>query len=264
MRLVSYTGGFGRLDGDTIVPMGRSILEYLRFGRAKEQRPIPRGSVALCAPVPDPPKILGVGLNYRDHAAETGQALPEEPVLFAKFRNSVIGPGAVIEMPAACNSVDYEAELGVVIGRVCRRVREEHALEYVAGYTCLNDVSDRKLQLATSQWLRGKAVDTFLPMGPALVTCDEVPDPQCLHIGCMLNGEVVQDSRTSEMAFSVSELIALISATLTLEPGDIIATGTPPGVGYTRIPPLFLKSGDEVSVDVERVGTLVNRVSRQD
>ena len=264
MRLVSYTDGFGRVEGDAIVPMGPSLLEYLRFGTARNKRAIPLASVAICAPVPDPPKILGIGLNYRDHADETGQALPEEPILFAKFRNSVVGPGGVIEIPAACHSVDYEAELGVVIGRVCRRVQEVHALDYVAGYTCLNDVSDREPQLGTGQWLRGKAVDTFLPMGPALVTRDEVPDPQFLHIGCKLNGEVVQDSNTSEMAFAVAELIAFISATLTLEPGDIIATGTPPGVGYTRTPPLFLKSGDEVSVDVERVGTLVNRVSLQD
>ena len=186
----------------------------------------------LRAPVPKPGKIVAIGLNYRDHAAESGQPIPEEPILFAKFANSVIGPGEAIQIPRATDRADYEAELGVVIGRTAREVARDDALSVVAGYTCVNDVSARDLQLRVSQWTRGKAIDTFLPMGPWLVTPDEIPDPGHLAIRCVLNGDVMQDSNTDQMIFGVAELVSFISQTITLEPGDVIATGTPPGVGF--------------------------------
>ncbi|MDQ1436630.1 MAG: hypothetical protein QOK43_259 [Acidimicrobiaceae bacterium] len=218
--------------------------------------------VRVLAPVPRPGKIVCVGLNYRDHAEEAGQPIPESPILFAKFANTVIGPDAPIVLPApeVSSQPDYEAELGVVIGRTASKVSVGDALDFVLGYTCINDVSARDLQFADGQWVRGKSVDTFCPMGPWIVTADEVPDPQALAIRCVLNGEVVQDSTTKEMIFTVAELVSFISQTITLEPGDVIATGTPPGVGVARTPQLFLAAGDEVRVEIDGVGALVNPV----
>jgi 2,4-diketo-3-deoxy-L-fuconate hydrolase len=260
MRLVSFDGGFGRVQGDLVVPMGRDIVEYLASGRSRDSEPVPLASVRLRAPVPAPGKVVGVGLNYRDHAREAGQPVPKEPVLFGMFANAVIGPGEPIEVPPATARVDYEAELGVVIGRRAREVGVGEALGAVAGYVCLNDVTARDLQARDGQWTRGKSVDTFCPIGPWLVTADEVPDPQALRIRCLVNGEVMQDSTTAEMVFGVAELVSFISRTMTLEPGDVIATGTPAGVGFARRPPRFLVPGDEVTVEVERVGALTNPV----
>lgn len=263
MRLVSYQGGFGRVEGDSVVPMGQSLTAFLAGEEvAGNGSAIPLSEISLSAPVPRPGKIICVGLNYRDHAAETGKPIPTEPVLFAKFANSVVGDGAVVEMPPATSEVDWEAELGVVIGSRASRVSVDEALDHVAGYTCMNDLSARDLQRSGGQWTRGKAIDDFLPMGPYLVTTDEVPDPQDLRIRCLLNGEAVQDSTTAEMVFGVAELVSIISQTLALEPGDCIATGTPPGVGMAKTPPRFLASGDEVVVEIEGLGQLRTTMAR--
>jgi 2-keto-4-pentenoate hydratase/2-oxohepta-3-ene-1,7-dioic acid hydratase in catechol pathway len=260
MKLVSYQGGFGRVEGSALVPMGPDLIGYLETGQADDGDPIPLDGIELRAPIPAPGKVICVGLNYRDHAEESGQPIPEEPVLFAKYANSVIGSGTIIEIPALIQQPDYEAELGVVIGRRTRLVDEAGALDHVAGYTCVNDVSARDLQFRSSQWLLGKAIDTFLPVGPWIVTADEVGDPQTLGIRCLVDGEIMQDSSTKQMVFGVAELVAFISRTITLEPGDLIATGTPPGVGMARTPPRWLRDGDTVTVEIERIGALTNTV----
>jgi 2-keto-4-pentenoate hydratase/2-oxohepta-3-ene-1,7-dioic acid hydratase in catechol pathway len=215
-------------------------------------------------PIDRPSKIVCVGLNYRDHAEEQGAELPEAPLLFAKWPNALIGPGEAIVLPRASTRVDYEAELGVVIGERVKGVSEENALEAVRGYLCLNDVSARDFQFGDGQWTRGKSPDTFCPVGPRLVPRDEVPDPQALRIRCLLNGEALQDSTTANMVFSVAEVIAYASATVTLEPGDLIATGTPAGVGVFRKPPRLLQDGDEVTVEIEAVGALTNPVRAEE
>ena len=205
-------------------------------------------------------KIVAVGLNYVDHAREVELALPERPLLFAKWPNAVIGDGETIVIPPGVEEVDYEAELAAVIGARVKGVSMENALEAVEGYTCLNDVSARVIQFADGQWTRAKSIDTFCPIGPRVVPSSEVGDPQSLRIACRVNGETVQDSTTANMVFSVAELISFISETITLEPGDIVATGTPPGVAFGRPDPRYLKDGDVVEVDIERVGVLTNRV----
>jgi 2,4-didehydro-3-deoxy-L-rhamnonate hydrolase len=212
-------------------------------------------------PIERPGKIICVGLNYRDHAEEQGTALPEAPLLFAKWQNALIGPGDPIVIPPIVTKCDFEAELGVVIGERVRDVSAENALEAVAGYICVNDVSARDLQFADGQWTRGKSPDTFCPVGPGLVTRDEVPDPQALGIRAILNGETVQDSNTSNMVFGVAEVIAYVTRTITLEPGDLIATGTPAGVGAFRKPPLFMQPGDEITIEIEGLGSLTNPVA---
>jgi 2-keto-4-pentenoate hydratase/2-oxohepta-3-ene-1,7-dioic acid hydratase in catechol pathway len=210
-----------------------------------------------------PGKIVCVGLNYRDHAEEGGQPLPTAPLLFAKWPNTLIGAGDAIVLPPEATEVDYEAELGVVMGSTARRVSEREALDHVAGYICVNDVSARDLQFGDGQWTRGKSPDTFCPVGPRLVPREEIDDPQALAIRCVLNGEAVQDSSTAQMIFSVAEIIAYVSQIITLEPGDLIATGTPAGVGVFRDPKVLLQDGDEVSVEIERVGTLTNPVEKE-
>jgi len=208
--------------------------------------------------IPRPGKIVCVGLNYRDHAAEGGQDLPKAPLLFAKWPNTLIGDGDPVVLPPESTQVDYEAELGVVIGAKAKRVSENDALDHVAGYICVNDVSARDLQFADGQWTRGKSPDTFCPVGPRLVPREEIADPQALAIRCIVNGEALQDSSTAQMIFSVAEIIAYTSQIITLEPGDLIATGTPAGVGVFRDPKVLLKDGDEVSVEIEGLGTLTN------
>ena len=224
-----------------------------------EPQTIELGQVELLAPVPRPGKIVAAGVNYTSHGAEQSKTPPDHPVLFAKLPTSVIGHGAEIRWSAALTqAVDFEAELAVVIGRTCRRVEPGEALASVAGYTCLNDVSARDLQYADKQFLRGKSLDTFCPMGPWLVTADEIPDPQSLHLRGLVNGTVMQDASTAEMVFGVAELISFCSQAFTLEPGDVIATGTPSGVGWFREPKRMLGDGDEVVVEIEHVGRLVN------
>jgi 2-keto-4-pentenoate hydratase/2-oxohepta-3-ene-1,7-dioic acid hydratase in catechol pathway len=213
--------------------------------------------------IPRPGKIVCVGLNYRDHAAEGGMDLPKAPLLFAKWPNTLIGHGDPIVLPPESAQVDYEAELGVVIGTKARRVSERDALDHVDGYICLNDVSARDLQFADGQWTRGKSPDTFCPVGPRLVPRAEIDDPQALAIRCIVNGEALQDSSTAQMIFSVAEIIAYASQVITLEPGDLIATGTPAGVGVFRDPKVLLQAGDEVSVEIEGLGTLTNPITKE-
>lgn len=214
----------------------------------------------LTAPILTPAKIVAIGKNYAEHALETKSAVPEEPIVFAKFATSIIGPGADITWNASLtNQVDFEAELAVIVGQRARNVAEEKSLEYVFGYTCANDVSARDLQYRGKQWVRGKSLDTFCPLGPWIVTADEIPDPQQLGIRCQVNGRTMQNSHTSKMIFSVPYLISFLSHHFTLLPGDIILTGTPDGVGAFREPPEFLGDGDSVTVEIDAIGQLVNR-----
>jgi 2-keto-4-pentenoate hydratase/2-oxohepta-3-ene-1,7-dioic acid hydratase in catechol pathway len=210
-----------------------------------------------------PGKIVCVGLNYLDHAQEGGMELPKAPLLFSKWPNTLIGDGEAIVLPPEATEVDYEAELGVVIGTTARRVGEADALDHVEGYICLNDVSARDMQFGDGQWTRGKSLDTFCPVGPRLVPRAEIADPQQLGIRCILNGEAMQDSSTSQMIFSVAEIIAYVSQVITLQPGDLIATGTPAGVGVFKDPKVLLKDGDEVSIEIDGLGTLTNPVRKE-
>jgi 2-keto-4-pentenoate hydratase/2-oxohepta-3-ene-1,7-dioic acid hydratase in catechol pathway len=217
-------------------------------------------SVTLLAPVPRPPKLICVGLNYRDHALESKMEIPKVPTIFSKLSSAVIGPGASIVLPKNSTQPDYEAEFAFVIGRGGRHIPAERWQEHVFGYTLINDISARDFQMATTQWLMGKTFDTFAPMGPYIVSADEIPDPHALEISMTINGEVLQHSNTRELIFKIPELIAFLSSVFTLEPGDVVSTGTPAGVGVARKPPRFLKPGDDVVVRVESIGELRNPV----
>ncbi len=263
MRIVSFEGGWGVLvDDETVAVLEGDLLarlgDRIEVPDAAPRRPL--ADLRLTAPIPRPGKIICIGLNYRDHAAETGKPVPTEPIMFAKFANSLVGDGAVVAVPRIVDDLDWEAELAVVIGRRARGVPREQALAHVAGYACSNDLSARVLQRRGGQWTRGKAIDGFLPMGPWLVTADEVPDPQDLAISLTVNAETMQDSSTSQMVFGVAELIAEITETMTLEPGDVICTGTPPGVGLAMDPPRYLTEGDVVAVTIEKLGTLTTTI----
>ncbi len=271
MKLVTFSTGEGAPkvgyleDGGIHALGGASLLEYIMHGRDADRQPsgesVSLEEARLHAPLGRPGKIVAIGLNYEDHAAETGAEIPEKPVVFAKYPNTVIGPGEPIRIPPITEQVDYEAELAVVIGRRTKGVSAAEALEHVFGYTNANDVSSRDLQFSEGgQWTRSKSIDTFCPLGPYLVTRDEVPDPQNLYIRAILNGEVVQDGTTSRMIFPVAELVSFLSQGMMLEPGDVIITGTPPGVGMARDPQLWMKPGDEVSIEIEGLGTLTNPV----
>jgi 2-keto-4-pentenoate hydratase/2-oxohepta-3-ene-1,7-dioic acid hydratase in catechol pathway len=252
--------------------MPATVRELLELGIAWQRRAwsaVPRGlvrhdpaSVKLLAPVPDPQKIICVGLNYRDHAAESGAPPPSEPVLFSKYPTALTGHDSAIVLPKASHEVDYEAELVVIVGRGGRHIPRERALEHVGGYSVGHDVSARDWQLNKpgKQWMAGKTFDTFAPVGPELVTPDEVSDPHNLAIRLRLNGQTMQDSNTNQLIFRIDELISYMSQIFTLEPGDVIFTGTPPGVGMARKPPVWLKPGDSVEVEIEHLGTLRNRV----
>ncbi len=242
-------------------PILAELTARLRSGpgsRATPRRPL--GEITMLAPLRRPGKIIGVGRNYADHAAEEGAETPSDPILFAKFSTATVGHGADVTWRAEdSQQVDWEAELAVVIGSVARRVSVANALGHVFGYACLNDVSARDLQFGDGQWVRGKSLDTFCPLGPWIVTADEIPDPGGLGIRCLVNGEVVQDAMTSQMIHGVARLISYCSRYMTLEPGDVIATGTPGGVGVFRDPPRFLGDGDLVEVEIDRIGRLGNR-----
>jgi acylpyruvate hydrolase len=215
---------------------------------------------ALTAPIPDPGKVLCVGLNYKDHVAETGRALPQFPDIFAKFSSSLIGSNDPIGGLWATDQLDFEGELAVVIGKTAQAVKATHAIDYVAGAMVLNDVTARDLQYRGTQWLMGKAVDASTPSGPALVTLDEIPDLQNLELTTRVNGVQMQRSNTKHMIFTVADIIEYLSTTITLEPGDIIATGTPEGIGAKRTPPVWLREGDAVSIEITGIGTLENKV----
>ena len=270
MKLASYRWNdethCGVFSGGRLYRLGSRIAEFLR-GAQPPQLPdlgsLPSAAleeVQLLAPVPDPEKIICIGLNYRDHAREGGMEIPKYPMFFAKYRNALAGPYDPIVLPRVSNRVDYEAELAVVMGKPGRHIAEEHALEYVAGYMALNDVSARDFQRRTAQWIQGKTFDTFAPCGPFLVTADEVPDPHALAVRLRLNGQLMQDSSTREFIFTIPQVIAYISDISTFAPGDIISTGTPAGVGFARKPQVFLKVGDVVEVEIEQAGTLRNPV----
>ncbi len=265
--------------GDTVVDLNKAdprlptdMIAFLQGGaeaRALADKALqsatniaiyPLSAVTLKAPILRPGKIMCIGLNYRDHAAESGQAVPEYPTLFAKYANAVIGPGEAIVHPKISEKVDYEAEMGVVIGRRAKAVPVADALNYVAGYLPFNDVSARDFQTRTSQWTIGKTFDTFAPMGPALVTADEVPDPHNLDIRLSIGGEVLQSSNTRNLVFTVADLVSYLSAVMTLEPGDVIATCTPGVVVAARKPPRWLRPGDVVRIEIERLGVLENPV----
>lgn len=219
----------------------------------------PAENIVLGPPLPDPDKIICLGLNYRSHAEEAGLSIPTVPILFAKYRNALNGPTSPIILPGMSKQIDYEGELAVVVKKRCKDVSARQALDYVAGYMALNDVSARDLQFRTGQWLSGKSLDTFAPCGPALVI-NEIDNPQSLNISTRVNGQTLQQSNTCNMIFSVAETISYISQLMTLVPGDIIATGTPEGVGFKRSPPIFLHHEDVVEVEIEGIGGLRNPV----
>lgn len=271
MRLVTYDAGSGArpgiLVGEEIVPaQAASVRELLAApggveaaAPADDAERLEVGVVRLLAPVPDPQKIICLGLNFRDHAEEAGQEIPGAPMWFAKFANSLAGHGENVILPAAHpDYVDYEAELAVVIGRTAKGVSEADALDHVAGAMAFNDVSARDLQLQNPLWTSGKAIDTFAPCGPALVTLDEIGDVQALGLRTRVNGEVLQEGTTAKMIFGVAETIAWLSRTMTLVPGDIIATGTPAGIGAMQ--GRFLRDGDTVEVEVDGIGLVRNAV----
>ena len=221
---------------------------------------VPLAAVRLLAPLSHPPKIICVGLNYRDHALECNAEIPKVPTIFSKYTTAILGPGEAIILPRHSKEPDYEAEFAVVIGKGGRYISKDRWRDHVFGYTNLNDVSARDFQMATSQWMIGKTFDTFAPMGPAIVTADEVPDPHTLDIQMIINGEVLQSSNTSQMVFRIADLIEHISSVFTLEPGDIISTGTPAGVGEAKTPPRWLRPGDHVVVRISGIPELHNLV----
>ncbi len=242
---------------DTIAKLAERAVKFLECeGSAPWATEL--SAATLGPPVPDPQKIVCVGLNYKDHCAEQNVPVPKSPVIFSKFATSLVGPRDVIVLPKMSRQIDPEVELAFVMGKSGRNIPEAAALNYVAGYIVLNDLSARDIQFGDKQWVRAKSFDTFAPCGPALVTRDEIPDPQNLKLELSVNGEVRQSSNTNQMIFGVAYLISFLSRSFTWTPGDIVATGTPPGVGVFRKPPVFLKPGDKIAATVERIGSLEN------
>jgi len=279
MKLVTYRTqnhtGLGAVVGDNVVDIKAlglpgAMLEFIQAGPKTWQHAAallakppatstPLKDVRLLAPLPKPGKLIAIGLNYMDHCREQKIQPPARPLIFAKFTTAIIGPGDVICWdPRVTQQVDYEVELGVVIGKRTKHATEANALDAVFGYTIINDISARDLQFSDGQWVRAKSLDTFAPMGPAIVTTDDIPEPQALKLRCTLNGQKMQDSSTKEMIFGVRHLIADLSRFFTLEPGDVITTGTPDGVGVFRNPKVFLKSGDVIVCEIEGIGKLEN------
>ncbi|WP_077623614.1 fumarylacetoacetate hydrolase family protein [Sediminibacillus massiliensis] len=253
-------------DPDKFYSMGKIAVERageaLDFCKDSQEQSfiIEKEDTYIGPPVPNPSKIICIGTNYADHVAEMKSDIPEFPVLFAKFNNALIGPDDNIHKPSATEKLDYEVELAVVIGQEASRVKKEQALQYIAGYSIGNDTSARDLQKRTPQWLQGKSLDNSTPVGPWLVTADEIPDPSQLAIRSYVNGEERQSSNTSKLIFDIPTLIDFISHLITLKPGDIILTGTPDGVGFAMDPPAFLKEGDTVRMEIEKIGVLENNV----
>ncbi len=279
MKLISYRKEngpvqAGALSDGRVVPLAAAgfadVVSVMAAGTAARERvqsaieragdAIPLGSVKLLAPIPRPPKFICVGLNYRDHAAESKMEIPKTPTIFNKFTSAVIGPGDPIVLPKNSTQPDYEAEFAFVVGKGGRHIPRDRWREHVFGYTIVNDVSARDFQMATSQWLLGKTFDTFAPMGPALVSADEIPDPHALDISLSIGGETLQNSNTRELIFKIPELVEYLSSVVTLEPGDIVSTGTPAGVGFARKPQRFLRPGEEVVVRIEGLGELRNPI----
>ncbi len=274
MRLVSYRGDSGAraglltdegvLDAAAILRLDRITVRELIEGemlrdlaeRLEGSDVGPIANAELLPPLPDPDKIVCIGLNYRSHAAEAGIDPPEQPTFFAKFRNALAAPSATVRLPAARGKVDYEAEVAFVVGRRCKEVDPEDALEAIAGYTLLNDLSARDLQFATPQWMPGKVFDGSAPCGPALVTPDEAGAPDAISFALNLNGERMQEASTADLIFPIGELLGRLSRWMTLEPGDLVSTGTPAGVGSVRKPRVWLKPGDEIVISSPTLGEL--------
>jgi 2-keto-4-pentenoate hydratase/2-oxohepta-3-ene-1,7-dioic acid hydratase in catechol pathway len=247
-------------DARSVISGGDEALQRVRaFLSSSAQPGIALDKTELLAPLLNPPRIFGIGLNYREHAAESKMAVQSVPTVFIKLPSSIVGPDADVLLPPVATQPDYEAELAVVIGVGGYKINPADWWQHIFGYTIVNDVSARGVQLATSQWTLGKSLPGFTPMGPVIVTADEISDPHQLDIRLTLNGEVMQSANTSDMIFKIPELIAYISALVPLEAGDVISTGTPPGVGLGRTPQVWLKDGDEMVIEIERVGTLRNR-----
>jgi 2-keto-4-pentenoate hydratase/2-oxohepta-3-ene-1,7-dioic acid hydratase in catechol pathway len=278
MRLVTYRSARGERAGvlrdDSVIDIwdalggdGASVRDLLASGRLAEAgevsdgESIPLDDVELGPPVPDPDKIVCIGLNYRAHAAEAGIEPPQAPTFFAKFRNALVGPGSTVALPAGSSKVDFEAEVAFVVGRRCARVSEAEALDQVAGYTLLNDLSARDLQFATPQWMPGKVFDGSAPCGPALVTPDEAGPADRISFSLALNGTQMQEASTDDLIFSIPALVSHLSGLMTLEPGDLVSTGTPAGVGSTRKPRVWLKPGDEVAISSPALGRLETRIA---
>ncbi len=250
---------FGLLEGESIRLTSLTWAETLAGKKPDKRGTLPLAGARLLAPVERPAKIVAIGQNYWDHCREQNKPAPEKPIIFTKFTTSINDPGGLLIWSAELTQqVDFEAELAVIIGRPARYVADTEALDYVFGYTAANDVTARDLQYGDKQWVRGKSLDTFCPLGPVILTADEVPDPQALRIRTELNGQVMQDSHTGEMIFNVAYLIAYCSRAFTLEPGDILLTGTPDGVGHFRTPPVYMQHGDTIAVEVEGIGRLEN------
>jgi len=268
MKIAQYFIGeeirLGIIENDKLMPIlfDGDMVDFMKAGKPAETTgdPLPLNEVKLAAPITHPSKIIAIGLNYRDHAEENKMEIPENPIVFAKFPSSLLEPnGTITWNEAVSQRVDYEAELAVIIGKEIYACNEADAYQAIFGYTCANDVSARNLQREDGQWIRGKSLDTFCPLGPWIVTADEIPDPHSLGIQCIVNNEVMQSSNTNQLIFDVPSLVSFLSRHFTLLPGDIILTGTAGGVGVFRSPQVFLKEGDEVIVEIEGVGRLVNR-----
>ncbi len=277
MRLVTYRSERGERAGlqrdDSVIDLwdalggeGTSVRDLLASGRLAEAGKITEGEsirldqVELGPPVPDPEKVVCIGLNYRAHAAEAGIDPPEAPTFFAKFPNALVGPAAMVAIPASSSKVDFEAEVAFVVGRRCAAVSEAEAAEHIAGYTLLNDLSARDLQFATPQWMPGKVFDGSAPCGPALVTPDEAGPPDRISFSLTLNGTRMQEGSTEDLIFSIPALLSHLSSLMTLEPGDLVSTGTPAGVGSTRTPRVWLKPGDEIAISSPTLGRLETRI----
>ncbi|WP_028392486.1 fumarylacetoacetate hydrolase family protein [Bacillus cihuensis] len=254
-------------DLKQLIEMNEKSIPYVEqliesHGRENLDHSFSLSEVEIMAPISQPEKIICVGLNYLDHCKETGLEPPLSPVIFSKYANAIIGEKEAIEIPVNSEQVDFEAELVVVIGKEAKRITEEEAAEYIFGYTIMNDVSARDHQFSDGQWTRGKSADTFAPIGPAIVTKGQVVDPHNLDISLKLNGEVMQQSNTKNLIFRIPYIVSYLSQSMTLKPGDLIATGTPPGVGMGREPKVWLKDGDRVSITIENIGTLNNSVKK--
>jgi len=271
VKLITFSTNDGRprpgvLEEQTVIDLSAQgyidLLSVIAAGTlpAANGEKYALDAVRLLAPLPNPPRVFGIGLNYRDHAIESGMKIPETPVVFLKLNSSIVGPDAPVVLPHNSKEVDYEAELAVVIGMGGYRIPAAEAMRHVFGYTIVNDVSARDIQLATSQWTMGKSFPTFCPIGPAIVTADEIANPHELAIGLSIDGEVLQNSNTRELIFKIPELIEYLSSITPLLPGDIVSTGTPSGVGLGRTPKRWLKPGETVTVTVEGLGSLINPV----
>jgi len=289
MRLVQFAeGGHSRVgvevkkDGDiidlhamhpaiatnmkTFLEGGASNLSVAQKALESGEHVLSRGSVDILSPVTEPQKVICVGMNYVDHCEEQNVAIPLKPLIFSKFASAITHPGAPIYLPSFTKKLDWEVELAIVIGKEGKNIEESNAMEYVAGFTVAHDVSARDWQLEENggQWLLGKTSDSFLPLGPALVTKDEVQDPHNLGIRCRVNGTTMQDSNTKNLVFKTEKLVSFISGFFTLTPGDVISTGTPPGVGCFKKPPVFLKAGDVVECEIDGIGTIQNTIVKED